>query len=156
MARIFRRGELKQAVLIVAAALEEAHGYGIMTGLQERVGGGWKASPGAIYPALLALVQAGHLRTEERDDVQVYVVTPEGRRAAEQAREGTRWALLAARSVDADAVTTVGTLLDRFAASSPIRRRLAGSREQAAIDAILTRAHDEITRMVAPDIGQTG
>ena len=62
MSRVFRRGELKQAIIVVLADLGDAHGYAIMSELESRVGGGWKPSPGAIYPALLALVETGYLR----------------------------------------------------------------------------------------------
>ena len=62
MSRIFHRGELKEAVLLVLDSLGEAHGYAIMAELKDRVGSGWKPSPGAIYPALLALVGTGHVR----------------------------------------------------------------------------------------------
>jgi len=44
----FKRGELKQAIVAVLAALGEAHGYAIMGELKERVGGRWRPSPGAI------------------------------------------------------------------------------------------------------------
>jgi DNA-binding PadR family transcriptional regulator len=67
MGRVFQRGELKQAVLVVLADLGEAHGYAIMGELESRVGGGWKPSPGAIYPAILALVETGHLRVFDQD-----------------------------------------------------------------------------------------
>ena len=55
MSRLFARGELKLALLHVAAELGPANGYAIMQGLGDRVGGSWQPSPGAIYPALLAL-----------------------------------------------------------------------------------------------------
>ena len=150
MARIFGRGELKKAVLIVASALGEAHGYAIMADLEGRIDGNWKASPGAVYPALLALTEAGYLRIEDRDDRRLYVVTPAGREAAARAAETTRWSTLAARFDRAEPSITVGTLLDRFAGESQYRRRLVRAGEQEAIESILTRAQREIGETLKP------
>src|SRR4030065_2094392 len=94
MGRIFRRGELKEAIVVVLAALGEAHGYAIMNELKERIGGGRRPSPCAIYPALLALVETGHVRTAEREGTRVYSLTDVGHRAAEAASWTGRWAAL--------------------------------------------------------------
>jgi DNA-binding PadR family transcriptional regulator len=146
MGRIFRRGELKQAIVVVLATLGDAHGYAIMSELEARVEGGWKASPGAIYPALLALVESGHLRTEERDGVRVYSLTETGRQAAENAGWERRWGMLTERAEESEERVAVGSLLDAFAAASPLRRRLAHPEQQQAIESILERAQIEIER----------
>jgi DNA-binding PadR family transcriptional regulator len=49
-----------------------------MAELKDRVGGGWKPSPGAIYPALLALVDAGHVKTTHRDGTRMYSLSGSG------------------------------------------------------------------------------
>ncbi|HEX9644373.1 MAG TPA: PadR family transcriptional regulator [Acidimicrobiia bacterium] len=153
MSRVFRRGELKEAIVVVLAGLGEAHGYGIMSELKERVGGGWKPSPGAIYPALVGLVESGHVEVFDRDETKVYVLTAEGRRAAERSSGAGRWASLTARAELGDHRIAVGSLLDRFAAESPHRRRLAGSAQQQAIDEILGRAGDEIEQTLSEGAG---
>ena len=68
-------------------SLGEAHGYAIMAELKDRVGGGWKPSPGAIYPALLALVGTGHVQAKDHDGIRIYSLTKEGRRVAATALE---------------------------------------------------------------------
>jgi DNA-binding PadR family transcriptional regulator len=146
MSRIFRRGELKQAIVIVLAALGDAHGYAIMSELEARVEGGWKASPGAIYPALLALVESGHLRGEEKDGVRIYSLTEAGRQAAENAGWERRWGSLTERAEESEQRMALGSLLDQFAAGSPLRRRLAHPEQQKAVESILERAHMEIER----------
>jgi DNA-binding PadR family transcriptional regulator len=146
MGRIFRRGELKQAIVVVLAALGEAHGYAIMSQLEARVEGGWKASPGAIYPALLALVESGHLRTEAIDGVRVYSLTETGRQAADNAGWERRWPSLTERAEKSEDRMAVGSLLDSFAAGSPLRRRLARPEQQQKVEAILERAHIDIER----------
>src|SRR5690606_4230036 len=84
VSRLFGRGQLKQALLQVAAELGPANGYTIMQALDERVGGSWRPSPGAIYPALLALEDAGLLQGREDDGTRLYEVTARGRASLEE------------------------------------------------------------------------
>jgi len=144
MSRIFRRGELKEAILLVLDSLGEAHGYAIMAELKDRVGGGWKPSPGAIYPALLALVETGHVKAEDRDGTRIYSLTKEGRRVAAAQRSSSRWASLTARAEEGEERVSVGSLLDTFATSSTLRRRLAKTEQRDRIESILARASAEI------------
>jgi DNA-binding PadR family transcriptional regulator len=155
MGRIFRRGELKEAVVLVLAGLGEAHGYAILSELKDRIGGGWKPSPGAIYPALLALVESGYVRAEDRDGVRVYSLTSSGRRAAETAGTSSRWASLTARAERGEQRVAIGSLLDRFAADSPLRRRLAGAERRQEIESILARAGAEIERTLTEEEGDS-
>ena len=134
--------------MIVLANLGEAHGYAIMTELKERIGGGWRPSPGAIYPALLALVEMGYVQTTEKDGMRVYSLTETGHRAAEKSSSASRWASLSARSEEDEGRTTVGSLLDRYAAQSKLRRRLAGPEQEQQIEEILARASGEIEQVL--------
>jgi DNA-binding PadR family transcriptional regulator len=84
-----------------------------MAELKDRVGGGWKPSPGAIYPALLALVETGHVRTADRDGAHVYSLTQAGHRAAAAQRSNTQWASLTARAEESEEQVSIGSLLDR-------------------------------------------
>ena len=144
MSRIFRRGELKDAVLLVLDSLGEAHGYAIMAELKDRVGGGWKPSPGAIYPALLALVDTGYVRAKNHDGTRLYSLTKEGQRVAATQRSSSRWTSLTARAEEGEDRVSVGSLLDTFAEESTMRRRLAHAEQRSRIEAILARASAEI------------
>jgi DNA-binding PadR family transcriptional regulator len=147
MARIFNRGELKSALLSVIATLGEGHGYAIMQELQRRVGGQWRASPGAIYPALVALESAGVVRSEEREGMRVYQLTPEGEEMLERHDAAPAWRELALRAEARRARITLGRLLDRFELALP--RGTGLSAEQAElVDAALTRARNEITAIL--------
>lgn len=148
MGRIFKRGELKQAIVIVLDSTGEAHGYAIMGELKERVGGSWKPSPGAIYPALLALVEQGYVQTTDHDGTLMYSLTAEGRREARLFAADARWASLAARAEAGEDRITVGSLLDLFAADNPLRRRLTGVDQRRAIESILQQASDEIENVL--------
>jgi DNA-binding PadR family transcriptional regulator len=148
MARIFRRGELKEAIVAVLFSLGEAHGYAILTELKQRIGGGWKPSPGAIYPALLALVEIGYVETNERDGTRIYALTEAGRQAARNSSSASRWASLTARSEVGEGRITIGLLLDRFAAESKLRRRVARPEQKEHIEGILADATHEIERVL--------
>lgn len=120
MTRLFARGELKLALLHVAADLGPTNGYSIMHGLAARVGGSWQPSPGAIYPALLALEDGGMLVGRDADGNRHYELTPAGRVAV--AADPDVLADVAGRAQRAPTPpVTVGALLDRLSAGAPRR-----------------------------------
>lgn len=122
MSRLFGRGELKLALLHVAADLGPTNGYSIMHGLAERIGGSWQPSPGAIYPALLALEDGGLLIGRDHEGARRYEVTPAGRIAV--AAEPDVLHEVADRAERAPAPpVTVGAVLDRLVADAPLRSR---------------------------------
>lgn len=130
--------------MLVVADLGEAHGYAVMSELEARVGEGWQASPGSIYPALLGLVDAGWLTTDERDGTRVYLLTEVGGKAADRARTESRWASLSSRAASHTAPVTLGSVLDRFATNVGSRRRHVPAPKLAVIEQILDRALDDI------------
>lgn len=138
---------------MVLAGLGEVHGYGILNELKERVGGGWKPSPGAIYPALVALVESGHIQATERDGTRLYSLTESGRKAAESASSASRWTTLTDRAENGATRISIGVLLDRFAAESPLRRRLAGTDQRQEIESILERTALEIEQSITEGDG---
>jgi DNA-binding PadR family transcriptional regulator len=122
VSRLFGRGELKQALLHVAADLGPTNGYAIMHGLAERVGGSWQPSPGAIYPALLALEDGGLLAGHDHEGTRRYEVTPAGRVAVAAEPDVLEEVAGRARRAPAPPVT-VGAVLDRLVAGAPHRDR---------------------------------
>lgn len=138
---------------MVLASLGEVHGYGILNELKERVGGGWKPSPGAIYPALVALVESGHIAAVERDGSRLYSLTERGRKAAESAGSASRWSSLSDRAETREQRISVGVLLDRFADDSTLRRRLAGTGQRQEIESILERTAAEIEQALTEGDG---
>jgi DNA-binding PadR family transcriptional regulator len=118
--RLFGRGELKLALLHVAADIGPTNGYSIMQGLADRVGGTWQPSPGAIYPALLALEDAGLLAGRDEDGGRRYEITAAGRRKVHADPRVIDEVAGRARRAPAPPVT-VGAVVDRLAASAPRR-----------------------------------
>ena len=74
--RRFKRGMLKWVVLKLLDQ-EERHGYGFLAALRER---GWGAGPGALYPVLAKLEEAGLVSSREENGKRIYTLTDAGRR----------------------------------------------------------------------------
>ena len=148
MGRVFKRGELKQVILVVLDSIGEGHGYAIMGELKSRVGGGWKPSPGAIYPALLALVEQGFVSSSDQDGTRMYSLTGAGEEEARSVTMTGRWAALSARAELDDERMTVGSMLDEFSASNDLRRRLPRTDERQEIESILARAAEDIANVL--------
>lgn len=147
MTRVFNRGELKMALLSVIASLGEGHGYAIMQELQRRVGSQWRPSPGAIYPALVALEGAALISSDEREGLRLYRLTESGRAELDALDAGPAWLDISRRAHARRPRVTLGKLLDRFQLGLP--RRVDLSPEQAEnIDAALTRTRSDIVAIL--------
>ncbi len=147
MTRLFARGELKTAILDALGGIEPANGYAIMQALAEAIGGSWRPSPGAIYPALLGLEDGGLI--ESSDDGSgslLYRLTDAGRRARSEA-EGALSAA-ADRARTAPTTTTLAALVDRFAASTPDRARKLGPKAEAAVTRLLDTTQTRIAAIL--------
>jgi DNA-binding PadR family transcriptional regulator len=72
------RGDVRTAALLLLAE-EPRNGYQIMQELEERSEGGWRPSPGSVYPALQQLEDEGLIRSEETDGRRLYHLTEAGR-----------------------------------------------------------------------------
>jgi len=150
MTRLFGRGELKQALLHVAADVGSANGYSIMQELAERVGGSWQPSPGAIYPALLALEDAGLLAGVDQDGARRYEVTAKGRVAVAAAPDVLDE--VAGRASRAPApLSTVGSVLDRLVADAPHRSFALTPDQATRLELVFTPVLTEIKRLTAEE-----
>jgi DNA-binding PadR family transcriptional regulator len=82
-----RRGDVRVA-LLMALAEEPRNGYQLMQTIEERSGGRWRPSPGAVYPALSQLEDQGFVRAVERDGTKLFEITDAGREHLQQRHEG--------------------------------------------------------------------
>ncbi|MBP2707078.1 PadR family transcriptional regulator [Microbispora sp. RL4-1S] len=73
-----KRGDVRAAILVLLAE-EPRNGYQIIQEIAERSQGGWKPSPGAVYPALQQLTDEGLVRAEESDGRKTFQLTDAGR-----------------------------------------------------------------------------
>jgi DNA-binding PadR family transcriptional regulator len=83
------RGDVRAAIL---ALLREGprNGYQIMSEIEERSGGAWRPSPGAVYPALQQLADEELIEAEESAGRRTFSLTDEGRRYVEENPEMAR------------------------------------------------------------------
>src|SRR5688572_27921402 len=77
-----RRGDIKFHLLEI---LKEGprHGYEIISELEKR-SGGYRPSPGSVYPTLQMLEEAGFLTGEQVEGKKIYTITEEGLKLLEQ------------------------------------------------------------------------
>ena len=81
---MFEQGDLKYVILHLLSE-KPRHGYEIIKALEERLGGTYSPSPGAVYPTLTMLEEMGYARgTTDEAGKKVYEITPEGRTYLEQ------------------------------------------------------------------------
>jgi DNA-binding PadR family transcriptional regulator len=73
-----KRGNVRAAILALLAE-EPRNGYQIIQEINERSGGAWKPSPGAVYPALSQLADEGLIRGEEGEGRKTFQLTEAGR-----------------------------------------------------------------------------
>jgi DNA-binding PadR family transcriptional regulator len=79
------RGDVRD--LLLAALLDgPAHGYELMSRLEERTGGRWRPSPGSVYPSLQALEDQGLAASTDANGRKVYELTEAGRAKADRGR----------------------------------------------------------------------
>ena len=76
-----RRGDVRLAILALLAE-EPRNGYQVIQAIEERTGGAWKPSPGAVYPALAQLADEGLVEQREDGGRPAYHLTDAGRAAA--------------------------------------------------------------------------
>ncbi|MFC4586940.1 PadR family transcriptional regulator [Sphaerisporangium corydalis] len=72
-----KRGDVRAAILALLAE-EPRNGYQVIQEIAERSQGGWKPSPGAVYPALQQLTDEGLVRAEETDGRKTFALTEAG------------------------------------------------------------------------------
>jgi DNA-binding PadR family transcriptional regulator len=96
--RFFGPGELRLALLALIAE-QPGHGYDLMTRLEARFDGGYKASAGAIYPTLQQLDDERLVRLAVTEDRKVYHLTAAGRTEVEAHAKAIEqiWARAASR-----------------------------------------------------------
>ncbi len=76
--RMFERGDLKYVILELLRE-KPSHGYEIIRALEERFGGFYSPSPGAVYPTLQMLEEMGYVSPTQQDGKKVFAITDAGR-----------------------------------------------------------------------------
>ncbi len=82
---MFGQGDLKVAILQLLAE-KPRHGYEIIKAIEEKSGGAYTPSAGAVYPTLTMLEEMGHATAAETDGKRIYTITGAGREFLAQNR----------------------------------------------------------------------
>ena len=126
------RGDVRAAIL---ALLREGpcNGYQIMSEIEERSGGAWRPSPGAVYPALQQLADEGLVEAEESSGRRTFSLTEAGRRHIEENPDAARaaWESMATDNADempglfAQAAQLAGSIVQMAHVGTPGQIRAA-------------------------------
>ncbi|MFD0885744.1 PadR family transcriptional regulator, partial [Streptosporangium algeriense] len=84
-----KRGDVRAAILALLSE-EPRNGYQIIQEIAKRSQGGWKPSPGAVYPALQQLTDEGLVLSEETDGRKSFQLTEAGRAYVAEHQEELR------------------------------------------------------------------
>lgn len=84
--RMFGRGDLKYALLELLRERPK-HGYEMIKDLEERAGGFYTPSAGAVYPTLQLLEDRGWVTSETVEGKRVYTITDAGKQALTEFHE---------------------------------------------------------------------
>lgn len=147
------RGDVRAAIL---ALLREGprNGYQIMTEIEERSGGAWRPSPGAVYPALSQLADEGLIAGEESAGRRTFQLTEAGREYVEQHPEMARGAWESAAQQEAWEIP--GLFAQAAWLAGGIKQLAhAGTPEQVrAAEQLLEQTRRELYRILAGDSGE--
>ncbi len=81
-----RRGAVGQSILLLLSE-QPMHGYELITALEEKSGGRWRPSPGAMYPSLGRLEDAGLISSTDDDGKRRFELTDKGRERVNEQRD---------------------------------------------------------------------
>jgi DNA-binding PadR family transcriptional regulator len=85
-----RRGDVRAAALALLTE-RPMHGYEMIQELEERTGGVWRPSPGAVYPALQLLEDQGLVTADASGGKRLFSLTEAGREEADKAGDRKPW-----------------------------------------------------------------
>jgi DNA-binding PadR family transcriptional regulator len=146
------RGDVRSAIL---ALLSEGprNGYQIMSDIEERTNGGWRPSPGAVYPALSQLADEGLITGEESGGSRTFRLTDAGRAYVAENPEKARGTWESAPPPSSDDWQVPGLFAEAARLGGGIVQIAhAGTPEQVrAAERLLERTRRELYRILADD-----
>lgn len=137
----------------ILALLREGprNGYQIMADIEERSGGAWRPSPGAVYPALSALADEGLIIAEESGGKRTFTLTDAGREYVAENPEMARGAWESDQQQEAWQVPGLFASAARLG-SGIVQLAHAGTPAQvSAAERLLERTRRELYRILAED-----
>ena len=150
LGRFLEHGDLR---FVLLALIEEApsHGYELIRALEERTGGAYRPSPGAIYPTLALLEDEGFaLQSAGEGGRKLYAITEAGREAlaAQQPSVDAIFARMSSVGADDAGRDKVRRAMENVKTALRLRlARGASDAEAAAVAAVLDEAAGKIERL---------
>lgn len=147
------RGEVRYLVLD-AISDQARHGYEIIQTIESKSGGGYRPSPGTIYPTLTMLEEMGFAKSSKKGGKRCYEITDEGRTELEEHADEVEDAYdRMAGDVDWDNADEFMALFDRIprlfkTVGRAFRRGKLGPEKIKEIGAVLDAALDQIDGIV--------
>jgi DNA-binding PadR family transcriptional regulator len=144
--RRMRRGDIRRSIL---SALQDgpAHGYAVMSRLEEMSGGLWRPSPGSVYPHLQMLEDEGMVSSSEIGGTRVFQLTEAG--VAEAAAETPLpWQ---AQGESDDQIRNLRLAVTQLMGAA---KQLSGAGENAQVErgiAVVQKARKELYQILAED-----
>jgi DNA-binding PadR family transcriptional regulator len=112
------RGDVRTALLLLLRE-EPMHGYQLMQAVADRTGGGWRPSPGAVYPTIAQLEDEGLVQVSSEGGRKLVTLTEAGRAHVENLGEVDPFA---AFSGDGDRVDLRGAIGELMGAVHQLSR----------------------------------
>lgn len=147
--RVFDSGALRLVVLGLVGE-EPRHGYDIIKGLEQLFQGAYSPSPGAIYPILQTLADAGLVTSERQGTKRRYTITEAGRSyLADQQPELETIRAQLAEAAAPIGVVAIGEAIRAFRAAlfAKMRRGTLDEAQARRLRDILVRAREEIEKL---------
>jgi DNA-binding PadR family transcriptional regulator len=141
-----RRGDVRAAILL---ALEDApmHGYQLIQEIDERSGGVWHPSPGAIYPALALLEDEGLVTITVDGGRKMASLTDAGRAYIEDNRASLGEPFNVGGADPA--MREIGNLMRDLMIASKVLARSADAGQLSRLRDLLTQTRREFYRILA-------
>ncbi len=154
--RLFDRGDLKYVILELLKE-KPRHGYEVIRALEERFGGWYAPSPGAVYPTLQMLEDMGYASATEQDGKKVFAITSAGEQFVSERRPVVdeifgrmreRWDPAMGREMH-HLMQEMREFVRSFAQQA--RRRWPDAEQMRRIREVITRARADIQAILAED-----
>jgi len=144
------RGDVRAAIL---ALLREGprNGYQIMSEIEERSGGAWRPSPGAVYPALSQLADEGLIAPEDSGSKRMFSLTDAGREYVAENPEMARGAWESSAQQEAWQVPGLFAEAARLGSGIMQLARTGSPDEIRAAERLLERTRRELYRILADE-----
>jgi DNA-binding PadR family transcriptional regulator len=145
--KMFDAGAMRYVVLQLIAE-KPRHGYEIIKELEQRSGGAYTPSPGAIYPLLAMLLDMGHVSASADGNKKLHTITPEGEAFLAENRQFVD-AILARMGESSDPRGDLRGVMHelKYAVISQAYEGSPGDEKLEQIRAILRRAISEVEQL---------